>query len=271
MTHTLSLHHVTVMEVTPPEVVSIAARLDLSNVCLFTCITPEAASFFPVDWSPAMQRDTASRCADLGVRVHNLEWFDVTRADAADFHRRGLDLGASLGARTATTHVVVDDPAEAGDRFAAFCDLAAGYGIAPAIEFTPLIGTPDLATTLDVIARADRPGGGIALDVLHLFRSGGTVADVRAIAPGIIRSMQISDGPLGTASDLAAYGDETMFQRAIPGEGAFPLTEILALVPPDVIVDVEVPLRANRERGVDAFERARLAVEGARSLNKEFS
>lgn len=271
MSHALSLHHVTVMEVTPPEVISIAADLGLANVCLFTCITPDAASFFPVDWSPAARRETAARCADRGVRVHNLEWFDVTREDSLDFHRQGLELGASLGARTATTHVVVDDAAEAGDRFAAFCDLAAEYGIAPSIEFTPLIGTPDLGSTLDVIRRADRPNGGISLDVLHLIRSGGTVADLRALAPGVIRSMQISDGPLGTATDLAAYGDETMFQRMIPGEGAFPLPDILSLVPTDIIIDVEVPLRAHRARGLTALERARLAVDGARSLLKEFT
>lgn len=271
MSHALSLHHVTVMEVTPPEVIAIAAELGLANVCLFTCITPEAASYFPVDWSPAARKETAARCADLGVRVHNLEWFDVTREDNVDFHRRGLELGASLGARTATTHVVVDDPAEAGDRFAAFCDLAAEYGIAPSIEFTPLIGTPDLPSTLDVIGRANRPNSGISLDVLHLFRSSGTPDDVRAIAPGIIRSMQISDGPMGTATDLAAYGDETMFQRMIPGEGEFPLPEILSIVPADIIIDVEVPLRAHQQRGFDALERARLAVNGARSLLKEFT
>lgn len=269
MTHALSLHHVTVMEVTPPEVIAIASGLGLSNVCLFTCIAPEAAAFFPVDWSAAVRKETAARCADLGVRVHNLEWFDVTEADNRDFHRRGLEHGAELGARTATTHVVVSDPAEAGDRFAAFCDLAAEYGIDACIEFTPLIGTPDLRTSIDVIDRANRPNGGISLDVLHLFRSGGTVEDVRSLDPRHIRSMQISDGPNGAVTDLAAYGDETMFQRMIPGEGGFPLVDILSIVPANLIIDVEVPLRAHQQRGVGPAERARLAVDGARSLLKE--
>src|SRR5208282_618410 len=97
MTHALSLHHVTAMEVSPPQLVSIAAELGLRHVCLFTCVTPEAAALFPVEWNPAVRKETAARCADLGVIVHNLEWFDVTPQAQVDFHRKGLEIGAELG------------------------------------------------------------------------------------------------------------------------------------------------------------------------------
>lgn len=265
MSHALSLHHVTAMEVTPPELVSIASGLSLAHVCLFTSITPEAAPLFPVDWTPEVRRETRRRCDDLGVKVHNLEWFDVTPEAPVEAHRHGLELGASFGARTATTHVVDTDPSRAADNFARFCELAAEYGIAPCIEFTPIVGTPTLATTLDLIERSGAVHAGIALDALHFVRSGGTVAELRNVAPSRIRSMQISDGPLASPG-LAAYTDETVFQRMVPGTGEFPLADLLGAVPDDLIIDVEVPLRAQREAGIDARERCRMAVDGARSV-----
>lgn len=265
MSRALSLHHVTAMELSPPDLVSLASELGLRHVCLFTCIAPEAAEMFPVDWSARIVRETKARCVDLGVKAHNLEWFDVTEADQRDFHMRGLELGRSLGARTATTHVLVADPSEAADRFGEFCDLAAQFDIAACIEFTPIIGTPDLATTIPLIERAARPNGGIALDALHLLRSGGSVADIAALDPRHIRSAQISDGPM-QKPDMAAYVDETVYERMIPGEGEFPLRELLAHVPADVIIDVEVPLRGHQQRGLGPSERARLAVDGARRV-----
>jgi len=267
MTHRLSLHHVTAMEASPPELVSIAAELGLRHVCLFTCVTPEAASLFPVEWTPSLRAETAARCADLGVSVHNLEWFDVTPEDNVDFHRRGLEIGAKLGARTATTHVVDTDPARAAENFARFCELTAEYGITPCIEFTVMIGTSTIGATVELIDRAGHKNAGIALDSLHLFRSGGSVAEVRALDPRYIRSVQISDGP--RQRDASEYFEEACFARMIPGEGAFPLRELLAAVSPDMIVDIEVPLRQHQQNGLNALERCRLAVAGARSLVKE--
>lgn len=267
MTHAISLHHVTAMEVSPPELVSIAAELGLRHVCLFTCITPETLSLFPVEWTPALRKETAARCADLDVTVHNLEWFDVTPDADEDFHRAGLELGASFGARTATTHVVDTDLARAADNFARFCELAGEYGITPCIEFTVMIGTPTLASAVKVIDLSGHANGGVALDALHLFRSGGTVDDVRALDPRYVRSVQISDGP--SQRDPADYFDEAVFERMIPGEGEFPLQALLSVIPADIILDVEVPLRTRRQAGLNALDRSRLAVAGLRSMVQE--
>lgn len=265
MTQQISLHHVTVMDVSPPELISIAAELGLKNVCLFTCITPETLSLFPVEWTPALIKETSARLKDLGVVAHNLEWFDVMPESDEGFLRRGLELGASFGARTATTHVVDTDPQRAGENFARFCDVAGEYGLTPCIEFTPLFGTPTLPTALDVIDRAGHPNSGIALDTLHLFRSGGTVADIAALKGKYIRSMQISDGPIRDF-DMAAYGEETLFERMPPGDGGFPLVELVQYLPDGLIVDVEVPLRSLAQKGVSPLERARRAVDGARRV-----
>jgi sugar phosphate isomerase/epimerase len=268
VTHRLSLHHVTVMDVGPAELVSIAAELGCRHVCLFTHVHPEALQLFPCAWDAATLAEVTRRCSDTGVSAHSLEYFDVYPEIDLDSYRPGLEIGAQLGARCATTHVRDSDPRRAADNFARFCDIAGEFGISPAIEFTALAGPATLAAAEEIAAGANRANGGIALDTLHLFRSGGTVAAVAKLDPQLIKSVQMSDGPmrLQNASD---YFNETVFERQVPGEGEFPLRELARFFPPGMVIDIEVPLKSYLSRGASALQRARLAVEGARRVLRD--
>jgi sugar phosphate isomerase/epimerase len=265
MTHPLSLHHVTVMDVSPAELVVIAAELGCKHVCLFTHVAPEAQQLFPCRWDSATIKEVTQRFSDTGISAHSLEYFDVYPEFDLDIYRKGLEIGAQLGAHCATTHVKASDTQHAADNFARFCDIAGEFGISPAIEFTPLAGPATIGAARDIVERANRTNGGIALDTLHLFRSGGTIGDVAKLSPRLIKSVQISDGPLRLKKD-SDYVQEAVFERQIPGDGEFPLRELVKLIPPGMVIDVEVPLQSFRSRGVSALERARLAVDGARRV-----
>ena len=65
------------------------------------------------------------------------------------------------------------------EAFAALCDRSAAHGLLVSIEFVPWSRIPDLATAMRIAELASRPNGGVMLDTWHLFRSGGTTADVR--------------------------------------------------------------------------------------------
>jgi len=268
MTHPLSLHHVTVMDVGPAELVSIAAELGCQHVCLFTHVDPEALQLFPCAWDSATLREVAQRCSATGVSAHSLEYFNVYPDVDLNIYRRGLEIGAQLGARCATTHVKDSDPQRAAANFARFCDIAGEFGISPAIEFTELAGPATLGAARQIVKRANRVNGGIALDTLHLFRSGGTVDDVAKLDSQLIKSVQMSDGPT-RLQNADEYFNETVFERQVPGEGEFPLRELVKLFPPGMVIDIEVPLKSQLNRGLSALQRARLAVEGARRVLRD--
>jgi sugar phosphate isomerase/epimerase len=268
MAHRLSLHHVTAMDVGPAELISIAAELGCKHVCLFTRVDPEALQLFPCTWDRATRTEVARRCVDTGVTAHSLEYFDVYPEVDLDTYRTGLEIGAQLGARCATTHVKDPEPQRAADNFARFCDIAGEFGISPAIEFTELAGPGTLGAAQEIVAGANRSNGGIALDTLHLFRSGGTVDEVAKLNPQLIKSVQMSDGPL-RLRNAGDYFNETVFERQVPGEGEFPLRELARLFPPGMVIDIEVPLKSHLSRGASALQRARLAVEGTRRVLRD--
>jgi hypothetical protein len=57
-----------------------------------------------------------------------------------------------------------------------------------------------------------------------------------------------------------------MYERLAPGDGELPLAEILAAVPTDVVVGLEIPMRRLAECGVGPIDRLRPCVAAARQL-----
>lgn len=94
-------------------------------------------------------------------------------------------------------------------------------------------------------------------------RAGHTASDLEAIDPSLIGYVQLSDHTISQQGAL--YRDDTM-DRRVPGEGELPLREILAVVPSDVVIGLEVPMRSRAEAGESAEEQARRCVEAANTL-----
>jgi sugar phosphate isomerase/epimerase len=128
--------------------------------------------------------------------------------------------------------------AEMAEAVGDVCRLA-GSGHSIVIEFYPESGITDLAAA-DAIARACGEGNcGVMLDVWHLARSGGGVAQVAALAAGAIGALQLSDRiepPTGTPY-------VPMSGRRLPGEGALPLGALVAAAlanSPGITAEIEV-------------------------------
>jgi len=263
----LALHHFTLCDVSPLELVPIAAEVGCAGVCLFVESPPGFG--FPLV-TPAMRGELLARLRDHGVRVTNLEFFSLTEAVDLEGFRPALALGAELGARLAVTHIHDPDPLRATDCLGRFAELAGEYGLQLGLEFMALTpGCTSLAAAAGFVERVGRANLGIGVDALHLARTGGTPAEVAALAPGLIAYAQLCDGPLlpaGVDALAPARYVEEAFNRLPPGQGVFPLEELLRALPPAAAVDVEVPMPRLAAQGVSAVQRARLAVEGARNL-----
>jgi len=159
----------------------------------------------------------------------------------------------------------VDDAAGA---FAALCDRAAERGLLVQLEFLPWSRIPDVSTAWQVVRRADRPNGGIAVDAWHFVRSGSTLEDLAAVPPDRILGVQLDDGPLAPEENLV---HATLHERRLPGEGEFDLAGLCgALAGSPAPIGVEVfsdalhalgPMEAAR-RAADATNRVVLRGGG---------
>jgi sugar phosphate isomerase/epimerase len=263
----ISLAHLTVLDTTPPELVSVAAEAGFRTIGIRLAATP-SVGVPPYDClhDGPMLRDTLARMADTGVSVLDTEFLRFEPELAAGIPEGFLEVSARLGAKYVL--VMSAEPVEARtlERFVELCDRAAAYGLNVCLEFAIYTGVRTLAHADEMVARAKRDNAFVLIDALHFSRSGGLPAHVRTIAPARFRYAQICDaGPdMPAPTDAPALIREARTGRLLPGEGVLPLKELVAALPPDLPLAIEAPCRATAT--LSALERARRAYRALTEL-----
>ena len=129
MTRPISLAALTVLELTPPEMVTCAAEAGFSHVGIrLLPATPTEPQYDIVGDTPLL-REVERRLADTGVKVLDVEIFRIKPETRVADYEAAIATAARLGASELL--VAGNDPDEARliDTFAAFCDLADSYGL----------------------------------------------------------------------------------------------------------------------------------------------
>jgi len=267
--HRLTLAHLTVIGLTTPEIVTLAADIRCEGVALNpgTNNVDLGGPISRLDTDPAVRRATARALDATGVEVDLIDSIGIGPAFSLAETAVVLEVFRELGARRFNIFVMDNEMSRVSENLAALCELAKGIGMLPVLEFSGLGGPiSSLKFATRLAASGDYPGLKLMIDSLHLARCGETPADIAAIDPALIGAAQICDGPLAHPGK-DAYRYEALFERGVPGEGELPLLDFLKSIPTDVLVSPEVPLKALRESGVSIQECARRAVEGTRRLD----
>lgn len=148
--------------------------------------------------------------------------------------------------------------------FGALCDRAADHGVLVGFEFLPYSGVRTIGEVWQVVSGADRPNGGIILDLWHWFRSGASVADLADIPASAFTSVQLCDVAAVPGPEMA---EESRHGRLLPGAGAgdtFGL--LLALRERGIGVPVSVEVFSDVLDAQPAAESARQAYDAGASV-----
>jgi len=261
----LSLEPLTLPDVGALELIDIARLTGFDCVGL---VLNSPASTLPADpiVTDLALRDTAVKTLKrTGVRFLNIECFNLTPDAIPVSFERGLICGHALGARTASA-IIWENPdrADVLEKLRSLCDMARELGIRVNLEFMALSKSlPSLQAAVELARDCDRDNIGIMVDLLHLVRTGGSVADLRALDSQLIGGAQICDGPqqIGAEAMLAEAGGN----RALPGTGVFPIAEFSDALPRDLIIGVEAPQNAQIGH-VRPVERARRLIQAVRRI-----
>lgn len=260
----LALHQITMTSGGPRGLVQCAAKADLRKICLFTAspVTEDGAKLFPVV-AAADRAEFQSLLTDNDVSIINAEYFPVMPDGDVQQYAPALELAAALGAKRAVTHIHETDPSRIGDQLATLCEMARRMDMEIGLEFTGFAkGCDSLEKAVTLHQDMDQGNLKIAIDALHLFRTGGTLEKIQAVNPQTIGYAQICDGPHFRKSD--DYVEEAM-NRMIPGEGMFPLRALIDLLGDHVDLDIEVPHYSSGPH-FDPEDWAHQAIAASRAL-----
>jgi sugar phosphate isomerase/epimerase len=260
MTLEFSLAHLTVLGATPLEQIDIAAAAGYDYASIRTTAVAPGEHVVPLAGDPVMIRQVATRVADTGVRVLDIELVrlgpDAEPADYLGF----LEAAAAIGTRHVVGQLPDPDRSRAIDHFGRLCDLALDFGLTVDLEFPSWMEVGNLTTAAAIVAAVNRPNAGILVDVLHFFRSGSSPAQLAPLPREWFHFVQLCDAPAVVPPTVEGVIHTARAQRCLPGYGQLPLHDLLDQLPA-VPYSLEVPNEVLRgELGTAEFARLVLAT-----------
>jgi sugar phosphate isomerase/epimerase len=262
----VSLDHLTLFELTPPELVTVAAAAGFTHVGLrLNPAAPPGERQHPMLGDSPMRRETLARLRDSGVAVFDIGVFRLRRDTDFDAFERVLESAARLGAREAVVNGDERDPARLAELLHRLCERGRLHGIRMNLEPTPWTGIPTLAAARAVVEACAHPDARLMIDPIHLDRSGGTAADVAALPPHLLDYAQVCDAVGPRPADVETMIHQARHERALPGAGDLDLVALLCALPPELPLSLEAPVESLARR-LTPLERAQRAMRSMQSL-----
>lgn len=261
----LSLAALTVLDVSPPEQVRIAALTGYSHVGLRLLPATPDDPYYDMLGDTAMVRETLAALRDTGIRVSDVEIVRLTPDFSLDALQPFLETAARLEAQQVLVAGNDSDLRRSADNLARLAQAGAAYGLTMNLEPMPWTQIRTLADAQTLINACRQSNVGILVDAIHFWRAGESLASLAALAPQQLNYMQLCDAPALIPTDTQELIYQARCARQVPGEGGLDLRGLMAALPATLPVSVEVPL-AGAQGALPAQQRAQLLFNAAQSF-----
>jgi sugar phosphate isomerase/epimerase len=225
----------------------------------------------PDSWTDATTVDVCAALAETGLPVIDVEVIWIQHGPLDPAHLRILDIGVAVGAANALVVSSDTDASATVEKLAALCAHVADTPLRVALEFGLFSEVKTIHAANAILDAVDHPSAALLIDTLHLSRSGSTAKDVAATARHRLTYAQICDAPASGPHtlDTSAILEEARWDRLQVGEGALDVSGMIAALPPDIPLSVELRSRALEQNWPDPAARSRVTAEVTRAFLKQ--
>jgi sugar phosphate isomerase/epimerase len=239
---TTSLAHLSLLSLAPPELVAVAAQAGYDHVGLRLLPSSPTGPAYRLMDDPVALRETLARQQDTGVTAFDIEIIRILPEFDAAALRPFFEVGQQLGARAMLVSGEDADLARCAESFARLCEAARPYGLSADLEFMPWTAVRNLREAAALIDAAGQPANaGLLIDALHYARSDSHAEQVAALPRELLHYAQVCDAPAEIPSTVEGMIHCARAERLLPGEGGIALGPLLAALPRDLPISVEIP------------------------------
>lgn len=242
MTPPVSLAHLTLLSLPPPQLIGVAAEAGYQHVGLRLLPSSPTGPRYPLMNDVAMMRETLACVRDTGVTVFDIEIVRIVEGFDARALLPFLEVGAKLGAKAMLVSGEDANLARCAESFALLNEAARPYGISADLEFIPWTAVKNLPAAVELLEAAGRPANaGLLIDALHFARSDSKLSQVASLPRDWLHYAQVCDAPAEVPTAVPELIHCAREARLLPGEGGIALNSLLAALPSDLPLSVEIP------------------------------
>ena len=264
MSHKFSLAFLTVKDISPIDMVKIAA--DTGYDCVGLRLLPAGTDGpYSLSNDRSEQRNVLSALNDTGIQVADAEVVRIGKSFNLEALMPFLEVCSYLGAK----HVLVvgDDLNRARliDNYGIFLEHAAQYGLTGDLEFMPWTAVKTSTDCLEILRAVNKSNAGLLVDALHWERSDRSIHSLTQIPDYLVNYIQLCDAPRLESPTTEQLIHAARSDRLVPGSGDIDLVGMLSALPQGKVYSIEVPRDAESPR-LSPRERAEEALRSAKAV-----
>jgi len=264
MSHKFSLAFLTVKDISPIDMVKIAA--DTGYDCVGLRLLPAGTDGpYSLSNDRSEQRNVLSALNDTGIQVADAEVVRIGKSFNLEALMPFLEVCSYLGAK----HVLVvgDDLNRVRliDNYGIFLEHAAQYGLTGDLEFMPWTAVKTSTDCLEILRAVNKSNAGLLVDALHWERSDRSIHSLTQIPDYLVNYIQLCDAPRLESPTTEQLIHAARSDRLVPGSGDIDLVGMLSALPQGKVYSIEVPRDAESPR-LSPRERAEEALRSAKSV-----
>lgn len=220
----------------------------------------------PKIWNQKQSNAVRDALTETGLCALDLEVIWLQPGEAPGTHDAMIAAALELGVRNVLCVSSEPDITDSKKRFEHLCKRAGDGALRVVLEFLAITEIASLQQALEVVQDVGHPAGGILVDTLHLQRTGAHPQDLLTIDPTLMPYLQLCDAsamPLDNSPE--GLIEDALYLRELPGAGALPLHDVLAVFDPQLPLSLEVrSRRLIEEYPDDPVARASCVLEAGR-------
>jgi sugar phosphate isomerase/epimerase len=264
MTACFSLAHLTMLTLSPPELIEVAARAGYQFVSLRPIpVGAPNEPLHPFATDGELRAHTRAALEATGVGLLDIEVARIVKGVSPRDYRPALEAAAELGGRHVLSSAWCDDKPYIREFFAELCTLAEGFGLTVDLEFVTWSGVKTLNEAIDVVRGSRCANAGIVIDTLHFDRCHADPRKLSSLPREWFHFAQINDAPVRFSTERDELIRIGRAGRLYLGEGGIDIASILAQLP-SVPLSIEIP-NPEKLAALGPEQYARLCIETARS------
>ena len=264
MSQLFSIAHLTLLSVSPPDLVEVAAATGYDLVGFRAIpVGTKDEPHHPLAQDRTLLTRTRRALADTGLKALDVELARIVAGLDPRTYLAAMEVAAELGAKHILSSGWSEDRNFVLDTFITLCDLARPFGLTVEFEFVSFAAVATLAAAADLIRGAGCNNAGLMIDTLHFDRSGTRLEELDALPHQWLRFAQICNAPPCTAPTPAGMMQTAREGRSLLHDGCIDVAAILARLP-QMPYSIEAPNKSLLAE-LGAAEFARRNLEAAKS------
>ena len=240
--HPLSLAALSVLELAPDQQIRCAEQAGYQFIGLRLIPATPTEPHFSLISDRARQNKVRDLISSTGIQVLDIEIFRLRPDTNLNDYIPFIALGAELGARNLLVAGNDPDLSRMTHNWLELCEISRSFNITPHMEPMPWTNVKSYVDGVRFVDGASPDLGAVLIDPIHFFRAGGQVDQIQPEHVRRMRYVQFSDASMPTPVSMDEILRQAREDRLPPGVGDFPLAELLARMPSDMPISIEVPL-----------------------------